>query len=128
MTNTYTWTTAKGAAIEATITVTHITTETVDADGYKVDVKCDRWQRTVDSITVNGNATKLRELWNEKGTACLLIDRIGKDRLLIVIPTDVVTAIYGEEREVTARRIKAARAADAEYTASYNRIKKAMAE
>ena len=97
MTKTYSWTTPRGAKISATITVEHITTKVVDADGFKVETKCSEWRRSVDSMTVNGKAAKLHELYTERGTRCILIDRIGKDRVLVALPADVVNAVYGEE-------------------------------
>ena len=97
MTKTYSWTTPRGAKISATITVEHITTKVVDADGFKVETKCSEWRRSVDSMTVNGKAAKLHELYTERGTRCILIDRIGKDRVLVALPADVMNAVYGEE-------------------------------
>lgn len=97
VTKTYNWTTPRGAKISATITVEHITTKVVDADGFKVETKCSEWRRSVDSMTVNGKAAKLRELYTERGTRCILIDRIGKDRVLVALPADVVNAVYGAE-------------------------------
>ena len=47
-TNTYTWKTPRGARIEATITVNHITSRTVSADGWPVEVKCNDWLYAVD--------------------------------------------------------------------------------
>lgn len=105
MTKTYNWTTPRGAKIAATITVEHITTKTVDADGFKVPVKCSEWMRSVDSMTVNGKETKRHELYNERGTRCILIDRVGKDRVLVALPSDVVDAVYGEEIDENKRKL-----------------------
>lgn len=77
MTKTYNWTTPRGAAIQATISVEHITRETISADGWPVEVSCDRWQRTVDSMTVNGQPTELKELYTEGNTQCILIKYVG---------------------------------------------------
>lgn len=126
MTNTYTWTTPRGAKIEATITATHITTRTVDADGFKVDTKCDQWIRTVDAMTKDGKPTALKELWCERGTECIMIGRIGKDRLLVALPANVVSAVYGEEREATKRKRDASYAAEKAYMDHYNMVRKAM--
>lgn len=126
MTNTYIWATPKGANISATITVKHITTETVYADGLNIEVKCDRWARNVDSMTVNGRPTKMRELYNEDGIDCILIDRVGNNRILVALPDDVVTAIYAEERNDAARKLAATIAAEKAYEAHINAVKKMM--
>lgn len=100
MKKSYKWTTPRGAKIEATITVEHITRKTVSADGWDMEVSCNEWYRRVDAITVNGKPTKRKELWTEGNTRCILIDMIGKDRLLVALPKEVEEDIYGEEREV----------------------------
>ena len=128
MTHTYNWTTARGAKISATITVTHITRDTAYADGFNIEVSADRWERTVDSMTVNGKPTKLRELYNERGTKCILSDRIGKDRILVALPSDVEEAIYGEERLESARKLDAAIKAEKEYDAHVAAVCKMMDE
>lgn len=126
MTTTYTWTTPRGAKISATITVEHITREVSFADGWNIETECDRWTRTVDSMTVNGKPTKMRELHDERGTACILIDRIGKDRLLVALPADVEAAIYGEERSASASKLNAAIAAERAYNEHVSAVEKMM--
>lgn len=104
MTSTYKWTTTRGAKIIATITAEHITRETISADGWTIEVDCDRWMYHVDSLTVNGRHTKLQELRFECNRDCILIDRIGKDKVLVALPEDVVEAVYGEERSAKRRK------------------------
>lgn len=126
MTNTYTWTTPRGAKISATITVTHVTRETIYADGAQIEVDCSCWERSVDSMTVNGKPTKLHELYNERGTDCILIDRVGKDRILVALPSEVSSAVYGEERADRARRIAAHNAIMSEVEAHRAAVEKMM--
>lgn len=126
MTKTYTWTTARGAKIVATITSEHITRETAYADGYNIEIDCSKYSYHVDSLTVNGKATELKELWMEKGKNCILIGRRGADRILVLIPDDVCAQVYGEEREENRRKLAAAEKADAAYKAHCEMMRKAM--
>lgn len=107
MTKTYTWTTPKGAKIEATITTKHITRKTVSADGWPVEVKCSEWFYTLDDLKVNGKATKMKELSQYAGQDCIIIDKVGKDTVMAAIPADVSEEIYGEKRREVEARIKA---------------------
>ena len=126
MTETYKWTTTRGAKIEATITVNHITRETVDADGFKINVNCDEWQRTVDKMMVNEKPAKTAELTYEQGMYCILIDRIGKNRVLVAIPQNVVDAIYGEQNRAIASQLEAAHKFEKKLDAHRAMVEKAM--
>lgn len=126
MTKTYTWTTAKGAKISATITSEHITRETVYADGYNIEVDCSEYSYHVDSITVNGKTPAMKQLWMEKGMPAILIDRRGDDRVLAMIPEDICAEVYGEEREENRRKMESAIKADAAYRAHCEMMRKAM--
>lgn len=128
MTKTYTWTTPKGAEIVATITTEHITRETVDADGFKVEVNCSRYDYSVDAMTVNGKPTDLKQLWTERGVNCILIAYQGKNRVLAAIPDDIAAEIYGEERAEAAARLERSMAAEAAYNAHREMMRRAMAE
>ena len=105
-TNTYNWTTARGAKVSATVTVEHITCKTVSADGFEVEVNCNEWFYQVDGMTVNGKPTELKELCIEGNKRCILIARHGKDRVLAALPADVEEAIYGEERAYKRARME----------------------
>lgn len=126
MTKTYNWTTPRGAAIQATISVEHITRETISADGCPVEVSCDRWQRTVDSMTVNGQPTELKELYTEGNKQCILIKCVGNDRLLVALPSDVEDDIYGEERRSNEAKAAIRAEEDAKYEAHREMMRKAM--
>ena len=126
MTKTYTWTTARGAKVSATITSNHITRETVYADGMNIECDCSEYTYSIDEMTVNGKATELKEFWVERGTQCILIARRGKDRILAAIPEDVAAEVYAEEREETKRRLDAAKKAEEAYNAHSEMMRKAM--
>lgn len=126
MTKTYTWTTAKGAKVVATITSNHITRETVYADGLNIECDCSKYTYSIDEMTVNGKATELKEFWDECGMQCILITRKGKDRILAAIPEDVAAEVYAEEREETKRRMEAAKKAEEAYNAHCEMMRKAM--
>lgn len=123
---TYKWTTPRGANVELTVDVQHITTKTVSADGFDLDVKCDEWHRNITECRVNGKATERKELCYERGMSCVLVGYQGKNRILIALPKDVEEAIYGEERK--AAKEKEARRAEVEkaYQAHREMMRKAM--
>lgn len=124
MTNTYNWVTPSGNQVSATITVTHVTRDIDYADGWNIEVNADYWRRNVDKLTVNGKETKLRELDNF--SQCILIDRVGKDRIMVKLPQDVIDAIYGEERRNNERKLENAVKNEREYQAHVNAVLKIM--
>lgn len=126
MTKTYSWTTPRGAKISATITAEHITRETVYADGWNIEVKCSKYQYRVDTITVNGEETERKDLWNEAGLPCILTAYRGLDRVLVVIPQDVIDDVYGAERAEMNQKLEAAEKAEKEYKEKYELVRKAM--
>lgn len=75
-------------------------------------------------MTVNGKETKLRELDNF--ARCILIDRVGKDRIMVKLPQDVIDAIYGEERRNNERKLENAVKNEREYQAHVNAVLKMM--
>lgn len=123
---TFAWTTARGAKVELSVNVKHITTDTVNADGLAVEVKCDKWEREVTECRLNGKDTTLKELWSERGTACILIGRRGKDRILVALPKDVEEAIYGEERKAEKEKEARAKKVNSAYDAHREMMRKAM--
>lgn len=106
-TKSYSWTTPRGAEVEATFTVEHITTKTIWSDGFEIETNCNEWRYRCDALTANGKQTKYREWHNEKGIPCVLVDRMGKDRMLIAIPDKIYQELTAEEREYN--RIKSER-------------------
>lgn len=97
MTATYTWKTPRGSEVSMTVTVHHITQETISSDGWPVDVKCDRWDRTVDHLTVNGKETDCKQLGMISGKQVVIIGYSGHTPICASLPSDVYDAIYGEE-------------------------------
>lgn len=126
MTTTFNWTTPRGAKIAATITVEHITRKTIDADGFAVEVSCSEWERTIDSLTVNGKPTALRELSWYGGKYVIVIAKRGKDRTMVAIPSDVEKAIFGEERKEMDAQLAQSAEAEKQYKAHVALIEKAM--
>lgn len=118
------WTTPKGAAIAMDVTVEHITRETVDADGWKCEVNCDKWLRECTAMTVNGKPQAMHSLDNIHKR--VTIGRQGRQEMGATLPADVVEAIYGEERRARAAKLERELAAAARYEAHYNKVRKAM--
>ena len=126
MKSTYAWTTPKGASIEMTITVEHITHKTIDADGFEVEVNCDEWMREINSCKVNGKETALKELAIINNTDCVVIARRGADRVAAALPSDIAEAIFGEERKDRAEKKAATKKMMDEYDAHREMMKKVM--
>lgn len=125
-TNIYTWKTPRGARIEATITVDHITSKTLYNDGNPVEAKCNHWLYSVDALTANGKATALRELSSWGATPVIVIARRGKDKTMVAIPDDIADAIYGEERRWRAKSLDREIEAEKAHDAAMRNIYKAM--
>lgn len=123
-TREYHWVTEKGAAIRATITVEHITSETRSADGWEYTAKCDRWMRRVNKLTVNGK-DEIGHL-DAYGTESVISFWIGRQRAMIRIPQDVQDAIFGEEREARKRHQEIVDRVEAKYEAHRSAVLKAM--
>ena len=97
VTKMFDWTTPRGAKVSATLTKEHIEKEMVDADGWKIEVESNHVYRLAEKVTVNGKETNLHDLWNEAGVDCILVDRKGKDRILVALPEEVKTWLYSPE-------------------------------
>lgn len=120
----FAWTTQKGAKIELTVTVEHITRETVNADGWKTEVACDKWRRECTGMTVNGKAQSMHRLDDIRER--VVVGRQGRNEIGVTLPADVSEAIYGEERRARAAKLERELAAAARYEARYNKVRKAM--
>ena len=125
-TKTYNWTTPRGAKVSATITVDHITSKTINSDGFQIEVDCNEWYYQVDDMTVNGKPTELKQLYMEGNQRCILIARRGKDRVLAALPADIENDIYGEEREYKRNKIEKNDALWKKHEAERESILKAM--
>lgn len=120
----FAWTTQKGAKIEMTVTVEHITRETIDADGWKCEVNCDKWFRECTAMTVNGKPQAMHRLDNIHER--VITGRQGRNEIGATLPADVVEAIYGEERRARAAKLERELDAAARYEADYKKVVKAM--
>ncbi len=126
MTKTYKWETPNGNKIEMTIVVEHITEDIAYADGWNIPICCDYWKRDIVTMKVNGKNTELKELYLEGNIDCVLIDRMGKDRLLVAIPPEIVNEVYGEERKTEHENLKKELLAAKEFEKHQERIYKMM--
>lgn len=126
MTKTYTWTTPKGANIEMTVTVNHITSEMVNADGNLIEVACDRWERTVDACRLNGKDTAMKELDYVNGKRAIIIARNGRQEICAELPEYAIKGIYGNEIAANAAKLDAAIKAEKAYEAHRTMVLKAM--
>lgn len=120
----FSWVTPKGAKIDATFRVEHITQKTVDADGWKCEVAADEWYRECTSMTVNGKPQAMHTLDSIHNR--VVIGRQGRQEIGAILPADVVEGLYGEERRAREAKLERELAAEAEYNAHYERVCKAM--
>lgn len=126
MTNTYKWTTPMGANVEAVITVEHITTEHRDLDGVGYEAECNYWLRSVESMTVNGKPTRMKDLGWYAGKNVIVVDMVKRNKVMVALPDDVDAALFGEEREARARKFAAEMKAESEYSRRYDAVRRAM--
>ena len=126
MTNTYKWTTPNGAKVEAVITVEHITSEHRDLDGIGYEAKCNYWRRSVESVTVNGKATKMRELSRYAGKSVIVVDMVNRNKVMVALPEDVDNTIFGEEREANARKLNSEIKVEKEFNRRYAAVRRAV--
>ncbi len=120
----FAWTTQKGAKIEVTFVVEHITRETISADGWPVEVDCDKWRRECTAMSVNGKPQAMHEydyIHNRVDIA-----HKGNTRLGAELPAHVVEAICGEERRARDAKLDRELAAAAKYDAHCAMMRKAM--
>lgn len=122
----FAWTTQKGAKIEMTVTVEHVTRETIDSDGWKCEVNCDKWFRECTAMTINGKPQAMHKLSYFGNKDTVVIGYQGRNPMGATLPADVVEAIYGEERRARAAKLERELAAAARYEAHYKKVVKAM--
>lgn len=120
----FSWITPKDAKIDATFRVEHITRKTADADGWKCEVAADEWYRECTSITINGKAQTTHSL--DSIHKRVTVGRQGRNEIGVLLPADVVEALYGEERRAADEKLKRELAAESAYNAHYQRVHKAM--
>lgn len=120
---TSTFKTARGANIE--LTTEHITSEIINADGHKVEVKADRI--VIKEVKVNGES-HMGVLIDYKGQKVIRFGYNGNNPLLIAIPADVYEAVWGEYDRRVEENARRNIEADRKYEANYNRTMRAMRE
>lgn len=120
----FSWVTPKGAKIDATFWVEHITRKTVDADGWKCEVDADEWFRECTAMTINGKPQAMHNLDNIHKR--VVVGRQGRQEIGAVLPADVLEGLYGDERRAAEAKLKCELAAEAAYNAHYERVRKAM--
>lgn len=126
MTKTYTWTTARGARIEITATVEHITSKLANADGWDINVDCNEWSRNIDRCVVNGKPTSMKQLTVWNGVRCILIGYQGKSGMYIALPQTVENEMYGEEIAELNAELDRAAAAEKACDAHRNMMRRVM--
>lgn len=116
MKKTLTWITPKGAKIELTVDIKHVTETETCADGDVVKVGCDYWIRTVESCKLNGAETPMKQLDDFHNR--LIVNRVGRQEIGAELPADVIEELFGEERraerEALERRLNIAAKREAE--------------
>lgn len=122
----FAWTTQKGAKIDITFVVEHITRETISADGWPVEVDCDKWRRECTAMSVNGKPQAMREISKWGGKDTVVIGYQGRNPMGVMLPADVVEAVFGEERRARAEKLDRELAAAAKYDAHCAMMRKAM--
>lgn len=121
------WETERGAKIE--LTTEHITSEIIDLDGDKAEVKADRIR--IVELKVNG-VNHQATLQNYQGKKVLNFGEKainGKIHpLMVLIPDNTYQEIWGEYDKRQNTKLEAGLKADAEYQKHYNKVKKMMEE
>lgn len=126
----YEFTTAKGSSVKLAVELEHITSDTADADGYKVEIPADVWIRKIVEFSVNGEVSKRADFTyygkdrvikygevTQKGKAC---------PLLVLLPKDIVKDIFGEESQKAKARVRQELEADRKYQNRRKAIEDAM--
>ncbi|OPX85940.1 MAG: hypothetical protein A4E52_01574 [Pelotomaculum sp. PtaB.Bin013] len=126
----YEFRTAKGSIVKLAVDVEHITTETADADGYKVEIPADIWVRKIIEFSVNGEVSKRADFtYHGKDRVIKYGEVTQKGKtcpLLVLLPKDIVEDIFGEEARAAKARIRQELEADRKYQNRRKAIEDAM--
>lgn len=128
MIKSYGWTTPSGNRIEVDIDCEHVTRETRDLDGWKVETSCDYWLREVKTLRINGKQTAAM-LSTYEGENVIEFFPAGvndKTRRLIALPDYVEQELFEQERRDRATKDERIAKAEERYEARYNAVIKAM--
>ena len=126
MTKNYNFKTQRGATINLTIKIDHITTETINLDGHTTEVKADEYRYSITTIKANGNTLK-GEFHNYQNTE-IKVGMQGNQPILVAIPEDVRKDFMAEEIAKNKQRIEKMMAADRKYGEHREMMKRAMSE
>ena len=125
MKKNFTFKTVRGAAIKFAVEINHSTTEVIDADGDKIEVVANKWSYSIENLTINGNRYN-GEFTIGKDAICTGYQ--GNKPMLILLSDEILSEIFGEERNFKEAKAAAELAEEMEYQANYNRVKHTMCE
>jgi hypothetical protein len=123
MVKKYSYKTPRGATVDLSIKINHITKETVDLDGHKVEVEADTYTYSVQSITVNGQKYNGQFYGND-----IKVGMQGNQPILVAIPPRVQEDYKAEENEKTSKKIEKMIATEKKYNEHREMMKRAMSE
>ena len=126
MKKNYTFKTQRGAQIELTVNIDHITTESINLDGYTTEVKADKYNYKVDTIKVNGNILN-GEFYNYQNTE-IKVGMQGNQPILVAIPEEIIKDFMAEEIAKNKRKIEKMIDAERRYSEHRKMMEKAMSE
>ena len=114
----YTWTTEKGARVEMVVKTVTLQ-DTIDGDAAGTTAV-----KLIDSLTIDGTAYDA-EFGDIKGQDAATF-KVGRQVGAVILPDDVVEALWGDERRAEAARTERAIKAEADYQAHRDRMRRAM--
>jgi len=126
MKKNYTFKTQRGAQIELTVNIDHITTESINLDGYATEVKADKYNYKVDTIKVNGNILN-GEFYNYQNTE-IKVGMQGSQPILVAIPEEIRKDFMAEEIAKNKQKLEKMIDAERKYSEHREMMKKAMSE
>jgi len=127
-TNKYKWTTARGANTELTVTTEISSTEIINADGQKIEVKRNMPEYTYKfSLVINGEQKNAEHIYYGSHN-CLQTGVVNGQPMLMLIPDEIWAEITKEESEMKDKAFKAEMEAENKYEAHRKEMKKAMEE
>lgn len=126
MTKTYNFKTQRGATINLTIKIDHITTETINLDGHTTEVKADEYRYSIATIKANGKALK-GEFNNYQNTE-IKVGMQGNQPILVAIPEEIRKDFMAEEMAKNQQMADKIAAADQKYGEHREMMKRAMSE
>lgn len=118
------WTTPKGANVELTVDIEHITKRSTSADGDVVEIDCDEWIRTVETFKLNGIEQPMKKLDSNRNA--VIGNQTKRNIIGVLLPDDIIEEIFGEERRARKERLDRELAAAAEREAHAAKVRRMM--